>query len=127
VRRFPIRKILIDGGAPTRVPGNEQTPLSFQARWRERAMETDSAPRSEQHDGAKTRHIRYLKSRGIGGERDMSNDRALAADYRKHAQELRHVAGEQRPVWANVALRKAADDYDDMAESLERIYAGTVG
>jgi hypothetical protein len=53
----------------------------------------------------------------------MSNDRALAAEYRKHAQELRHVADEQRPVWANVALRKAADDYDGMAESLERICA----
>jgi len=52
----------------------------------------------------------------------MSNDRALAADYRKHAQELRHVAGEKRPVWANLALRKAADDYEGMAQSLERIY-----
>ena len=52
----------------------------------------------------------------------MSNDRALAADYRKHAQELRHVAGEKRPVWANDALRKAADDYEGMAQSLERIY-----
>jgi len=53
----------------------------------------------------------------------MSNDLALAADYRKHAQELRHVAGETRPLWATVALNKAADDYEAMAGSLERIYA----
>ena len=52
----------------------------------------------------------------------MDEDLALAAQYREHAQELRRLAREERPTWANEALIKAADDYDHMAGLLERIY-----
>ena len=52
----------------------------------------------------------------------MNEDLALAAQYREHADELRRLASEKRPSWANDALMKAADDYDHMAASLERAY-----
>ena len=51
-------------------------------------------------------------------------DLVLAEEYREHARELRCLANEERPAWANDALIKAADDYDRMADSLEQIYAG---
>ena len=68
--------------------------------------------------------VPFTQSIPVGTEPKVGNDLALAAQYRKHAQELRGVAGERRPAWANVALRKAADDYDRMAKSLERIWRG---
>jgi hypothetical protein len=53
-----------------------------------------------------------------------SSDLALATEYRDHAEVLRRLAGEERPAWANDALIKAADDYDQLANSLERICSG---
>jgi hypothetical protein len=50
----------------------------------------------------------------------MREELRIAADYRKHAEELRVVAGEGRPRWANEALLKAADDYDRLAAALAR-------
>ena len=57
----------------------------------------------------------------------MSNELAIATEYRKHAEELRGVAVENRPAWANAALLKAADDYDRLAASLARFYAPQKG
>jgi hypothetical protein len=51
----------------------------------------------------------------------MGSELALAAEYRKHAEELHGVAGERRPMWANAALLKAAEDYDRLATSLARV------
>jgi len=55
----------------------------------------------------------------------MNDDLEIAARYREHAEELRGVAGEKRASWVNNALLKAADDYDRLATSLARPYAGT--
>ena len=52
------------------------------------------------------------------------SDVALATEYREHAQALRRLASEERPAWANDALMKAADDYDRMANSVERTSSG---
>jgi len=50
----------------------------------------------------------------------MHQERALAGQYRDHAQELRRVAAGKRPTPANRALIKAAEEYDRMAGKLER-------
>jgi len=52
----------------------------------------------------------------------MDNEVTIAAEYRRHAEELRGVAAEQRPAWANAALLKAAEDYDRLATSLAGVY-----
>jgi|SoiMethySBSTD1v2_1073268.scaffolds.fasta_scaffold1355575_1 hypothetical protein len=52
--------------------------------------------------------------------------REIAVQYRKHAEELRIVACDARPAWANRALLKAADDYDRLATSLEQSHARRV-
>ena len=64
----------------------------------------------------------WLEAAALRAQERMNEDLVLAAQYREHAHELRRLARDERPTWANDALKKAADDYDHLAAALERAY-----